>query len=523
MKKSFIFYPFLFAIFPIIFLFSHNISELSLLEVRSIIRLLLPILISLGCTGLLWGLLKLFIKNPHKRGFLLFVMLFLFFSYGHFSQLYSKIFIDLLGREVLFQQGSFMIGRNKVYAGGCLLLFSLSLWGLLKYPLKNLSSFSRFLNAFSVILLILSCLNIASYEVKRVISSSPNSSDTAMSSSAAEASSRLPDIYYVILDAYASVGTLNEFYAYDNSEFLTTLKKKGFYVASKSHANYAFTILSLASSLNMEHLASLSSTLGKSRDLAVPIQKFEHNAVLRFLKSKGYRFTHVRSGWIPVEYTQYLDQEIDCDGGNVKDKFVKLLLETTLLKPFFRLFFPTTFNEFAIQRERILCQFSQIPQGPSFEAPQFIFAHIPAPHWPYVFGEHGEEVSENAQNSRDEKQKYIAQLSFINTKVLELVENILSNTERDPMIILQADHGSWNHDHWQGEELYKTRMRIFNAYHLPDGGNAILYDSITPVNSFRLIFNYYFGTDYEQLEDRSYYSWFEAPYDFLDVTETLTH
>ena len=43
-----------------------------------------------------------------------------------------------------------------------------------------------------------------------------------------------------------------------------------------------------------------------------------------------------------------------------------------------------------------------------------------------------------------------------------------------------------------------------NAYHLPDGGNALLYPSITPINTFRVIFNHYLGADFELLEDSSY-------------------
>jgi hypothetical protein len=49
-------------------------------------------------------------------------------------------------------------------------------------------------------------------------------------------------------------------------------------------------------------------------------------------------------------------------------------------------------------------------------------------------------------------------------------------------------------------------MEILNAYYLPDGGNNTLYSSITPVNSFRLIFDQYFGTKYGLLDDVSWRS-----------------
>ena len=62
-------------------------------------------------------------------------------------------------------------------------------------------------------------------------------------------------------------------------------------------------------------------------------------------------------------------------------------------------------------------------------------------------------------------------------------------------------------------------MSILNALYLPDDGAAELYDSMTPVNTFRVIFNTYFDTDFDLLEDRSYLATYEQPYDFLDVTD----
>jgi len=48
-----------------------------------------------------------------------------------------------------------------------------------------------------------------------------------------------------------------------------------------------------------------------------------------------------------------------------------------------------------------------------------------------------------------------------------------------------------------------------------------MYPSITPVNTFRLIFNAYFGTDLKLLPDISYFSNWDNPYGFTDVTTRL--
>ena len=66
---------------------------------------------------------------------------------------------------------------------------------------------------------------------------------------------------------------------------------------------------------------------------------------------------------------------------------------------------------------------------------------------------------------------------------------------------------------------FRERMSILNAYFFPDGKYAALYPGITPVNTFRVIFDQYLGAQYELLEDRNYFSIMDRPYAILDVTE----
>ena len=68
-------------------------------------------------------------------------------------------------------------------------------------------------------------------------------------------------------------------------------------------------------------------------------------------------------------------------------------------------------------------------------------------------------------------------------------------------------------DSWQ-------RLRNLNAIYFPDPEkrNALL-DDMTSVNTFRIVFNTYFGSDYEILEDKLYWGTNHRPYNFKDVTE----
>jgi hypothetical protein len=48
-----------------------------------------------------------------------------------------------------------------------------------------------------------------------------------------------------------------------------------------------------------------------------------------------------------------------------------------------------------------------------------------------------------------------------------------------------------------------------------------LYDTITPVNSFRVLLTRLFGAKYARLPDRSFYSTASHPFDFTDVTALI--
>jgi hypothetical protein len=108
---------------------------------------------------------------------------------------------------------------------------------------------------------------------------------------------------------------------------------------------------------------------------------------------------------------------------------------------------------------------------------------------------------------------YRDQVTYINKRIEHILKMILMNSETEPIIILQGDHGG----PMGGPIPIEARMSILNAYYLPYGGSELLYDSISPVNTFRLIFNYYFGGEYELLADEAYYSPIDDIFNFQDL------
>jgi hypothetical protein len=61
-----------------------------------------------------------------------------------------------------------------------------------------------------------------------------------------------------------------------------------------------------------------------------------------------------------------------------------------------------------------------------------------------------------------------------------------------------------------------------NAYYFPGVQNDVLYNRLTPVNTFRIVFNLYFGAGYDLLPDKSYaFVDDKHLYNFFDVTEKV--
>jgi hypothetical protein len=354
-------------------------------------------------------------------------------------------------------------------------------------------------------------------------------SETIESHSAAPATnSPLPDIYYIILDRYPSAAVLKEFYDFDNSEFVDYLARRGFYVASQSHANYLCTAQSLASSLNMKHITYLGKEVGEKTDNYIPTYAMlQDNQIWQFLKSKGYKYIHFGSEWYPTSNNKNADINFNVFGAS---DFSMLVYKTTMLYPITRLL--GIIDPYAQKYKRVHYQFDKLSLLPSIKEPTFVFAHFLVPHEPYVFDEKGNYLTREESSRRSDRENFVTQIVFINKKVKALISKLQSDSDPQPIIVVQSDEGpypqnrkiTFNGFDWESASNTQIRekMGILNAYYLPDVNQNGLYPSITPVNSFRIIFNLYFGTELKLLPDESYvFSDTRHIYKFINVTDKL--
>lgn len=510
--RCLIIHPILFAVYPILFFYSYNISELRL-QVLAI-----PLATSILGTLILWIIIHLFLKDIQKSALIVSFFVFLFYSFAHFYNFLGGASSDLGTTENLLIP----------YFGSFLIMV------VLVKRMKKLRVATNLFTIFPAVLLVISASNIISFEMDKLgqqVPTYPIKESEGVQVKGSGQSQIKRDIYFIVLDAYARDDVLKEDYGYDNAPFLNFLKENGFYIASKSRANYAFTHISLTSTLNLTYFDNLISEFGTEKEIIDPLlyQMLHQNKAAEYLKSRGYTVINFDSNWGPTEKMQIAD--INTNKAKVLtffeqpldiDYFLSSFLQTTALSPFIS---ETLLNS---RRDKIKYNLERLAQVPYMKGNKFVIAHFLLPHPPAPFDENGNPIAEDGQGLYTDRAAnyYLGALKFTNKKIRQVVEKILAHSDPEPIIIIESDHGPFLTEPDQGTETpslttASKKMSNLSAYYLPDGGDKLLYESITPVNTFRIIFNYYFGANYEILPDKVYYSWGNAAYKFYDFTNQI--
>lgn len=505
MKRTFIIHPFLFALFPILAFFAHNIEELS----PSII--IVPSVVIIFLSVMAWVLLSAILKNTIKAALIISLSVMMFFSYGHFINpiIDFKLYGILIGRHVYFLPIWSMISIGGIYL-------------ILKTD-KSFNRFTPLLNIVSAFLVMIPFVQIGRYEIKtralRDYSKEYGIIEEENVLIKKEIVSR--DIYYIIFDEYASNKTLRDYYNYDNSGFTNYLTEKGFYVAYDSRANYPSTFLSLASSLNMKYLNYLAQVLGEdSTDKTQVNEMIKNDKVTQLLKAIGYKYIHFGSWWEPTRISKYAD--INVNYGIPLSEFFTKLFTNTMIYPII-----AKYQIELIHKERVLYKFERLKEIPDIEGPKFIFVHFIMPHGPYIFDRDGSKPKILGNTRREQEQNYLDQLIFTTKQIQKLINTIIAKSNKPPIIIIQSDHGPRMDKIIDNNgfiiESVRKRTEILNAYYFPDVSKDIFYPSISPVNTFRIMFNVYFNGKYKILNDESYMSTdhIKYPFRFVNVTSIV--
>jgi hypothetical protein len=477
-RKKYI-YPFLFALYPVLFLYLHNIREV--LPVR-----LLPALgVSLAIAIVFWLLTRIATRQLGKRSLLLFFFLMLFHFYG----LYYGWIAGLLpedSRPLLSQAIAFIL------PGG--LWFYLS-WAVVRSS-RSFATFNRILQLLVIFLVLWNGLGILLYHGQSLVTRTrlQNRRSHGLLKNLHNQSNK-PDIYCFVLDEFASLESARSLFQYDNSIFAETLRRQGFFIAQNSHSRHRLTEPAIAAILN----------LGEFDEKKDPYPLIRRNAVTAFLKQQGYRI--IEFSIQPALFMEAADQRFHYSLLHASiffDDFYRILFERSLLR-----FLPDRWrrqkSDFSrYYRERVLQVFAELPEVVKSPGPKFVFAHVFSPHEPFVFNAQGGTVSAAHFWDHADPSFYLQQYIFISRKMTEVTALILEDSPAPPVIIIQSDHGyrgSLRSGKQQRRVSWTEMVKVFNALHLPGVDLKQIEPSLSPLNNFRLIFNQYFGEQFPILQN----------------------
>ncbi|HUG33792.1 MAG TPA: hypothetical protein VMJ90_03400 [Anaerolineales bacterium] len=485
-------YPILFSAYPVLALMAFNVGQIKLEAGGR------ALVVCLAFAAALFLLLRLILRDWRRAAFLSALWMALFFSYGHVHITLTK---ELKGVE---------FERWLLIGWGMLAVLAVW-WALKKSPASPLA-----LNVIALGLAITSLWQISS-EVRRggvhyvAAENAPVQEDLTRPENP-------PDVYYFILDSYGREDLLWRAYRYDNSAFIDGLQARGFYVAECSQSNYVRTELSVGSSLNMTYLQDLDPAFTpESIKRRILWDSLKHSAVRYNFETLSYKTVAFATGfaWSDLDDTDMFFTPPPFSAGMTE--FETLFLKTTFARHAQDLGWV---DADAIMgqnfRDRTLLVFDQVDDIARMPEATYAYIHVISPHPPFVFGPNGEPTyppdfwNEDREYPADSyAEGYQNQLTFLNKKVLEAVDAILAESDTPPIIILQGDHGPWH-------QTRDKRMWILNAYYLP-GHQDKLFSKISPINTFRYIFNAYFGGNYDMLPNVSYFSPVPKLYEFSEI------
>lgn len=486
-------YPIIFGVYPVIALLGANIAHI---EPQDALRsFVISLIFALG----LCFVSRIITRNWDKAAVICVVVLGVFYSYGH-------IYEAIEGRTLW----GVTIGRHLVVLPAMVILAVVLLFVAIKIKIDNLGH--RLLTIISVILIIIpSIIGARGWLIlhQRFENNTPIEP--------LEVAESLPDVYLVILDSYTRGDILEEVYAFDNSKFIRQLEDIGFVVSDCSMSNYSWTPLSLSSMLMMDYMYNIDGKVqqGTTHLNYMDYHKYISNSnVRKVLTERGYSTVAFATGH---SFTAINDADVYITGqqnpleklepGYGSNEFDELLLRTTMARVVSEFIdseiIPKINGDNSSAKKhynRILFLLDTLDSVYKIPGPKFVFAHLSAPHAPFVFTPDGEYLY-----TKEAMAGYPDEIQYLNFRMIPILKRIIDESPVPPIIILMGDHG----------QSIDFRNHILYAIYTPEGIESL--DFNTPINTFRWLFSEYYALDYPLLEEHSYFSQYDTALDLEDL------
>ena len=460
----------------------HNLITYRFVTKEILILFIVPVIVYAACF--------IFLRSIPKANILSLTVLIIFFFGGEFIDWLRSSFPNYF-----FQRYTFIIPFITV------LVFLLSLY--LKKRSIKFEKVNLYFNLAFILFIIADLVNIS---LRKTVPE--NSSVNRLSNYDSCQNCRRPDIYYLVFDSYAGTSSLRSEFNYDNSELENYLSKNDFRIISDSKSNYNLTPFSIGSTFNMEYLDDIDS--GKRyflKDYLPAVKKVYTNKLFPIMEKRGYQVFN--QGMFNVE--SHPGSVPLFDAWEIKliyqqHNFVRKIYNEIGWQ------FPAWLQinlgrepDYAEQRDaydkKAIEMLYDVIKKPSVK-PKFVYNHLFLPHSPYSFDSSGNKIKVDYHLSVEaDKQAYISQLIYVNKLMRSVIDAIKKESKNPPVIIVQSDHG------YRFFNASKAQLEFINlsAFYFPSKNYSMLTDSVSNVNTFRIVLNTIFEEHWPILENKHFF------------------
>ena len=314
-------------------------------------------------------------------------------------------------------------------------------------------------------------------------------------SGAADTQRRLPNLYYFIVDEYASFSEMERYYDYDNSEFHGFLTDAGFNVSDNSFNRGGGTIQNMADNMNLGPVATDEMTLAEYAEL------FNNGSLYGILEGMGYALYQLGSLYPLPKLLEKPSFLLQSDAATMNgETALEILVTNSMLMPL-----PTMLYWRRVGASGDMAAFDWLddPAHYNVESNRAIFLYACCPHPPFYYGADGSPVDAANWENWTDLSYYRDQYIYITKRMQKTVSTIL---EHDPnaVILLQSDHGLRYHADSEKPHPFwietDDQRQIFNALYV--GGKPVDITGLSGYNTWRALLNA-LGEDYPLLPEGS--------------------
>lgn len=325
-----------------------------------------------------------------------------------------------------------------------------------------------------------------------------------------------PDIFFIVFDEYASSRSLQQYFGFDNRQMDSSFQRNNYYIAKNAKSNYNSTPLSIGSTLNLQYFnVPLENTATHAINMLQGWYSLKKSWLPNMLGQSGYaiqNFGLCDLSKYPVHTSRYFTdyernslyyetlwgrvyRDILWNLGKLNLSFLSKMQQQQSEHR------QITF----IERNKQNWQSILHELKTQNDQPKFVFGHIMMPHPPFYFNRNGNKtnISSHIYDNRNNEGPYLEQLIYTNTWIDSIVNATNCNFSRPRVVIVEGDHGYRELPY--KPELREKQFMNLNTYYFSDKDYSMLYDSISPVNTFRVVLNKYFNTKLPLLKDSTIY------------------